>query len=87
VTLIVRGTTVVLAEGVEVGSGRGTSVAGNQLRSSHGEASLRVVSELASLISKKKERRKGKDVLDVESSLGVGIEVLDLQPSVVIPRR
>jgi hypothetical protein len=29
---------------------------------------------------------EGKDVLDVETSLGVSIEVLDLRSSVMIPR-
>jgi len=75
---------VVLAEGVEVGSGRGTSVAAYQLMSNAwGIAYVLSPNSLAILaINRGKE---GKDVLDVESSLGISIEVLDLQRSVVIP--
>jgi hypothetical protein len=51
VSLIVGWATVVLSKGVEVGSGRGTSVATDQLRFHDEVASLRVVSELAEHVS------------------------------------
>jgi hypothetical protein len=78
VTFIVRGSTVVLAEGVKVGSSRGTSVADHQLVSSQQSKPAYVLSPNSLNMSANTRRKEEKDVLDVESSLGISIEVLDL---------
>ena len=84
VSLIVGWATVVLAEGVKVGSGRGTSVATGQLRSAKSKLAY-VLSPNSLNMLAIYNAGKGKDILDVESSLGVSIEVFDLQSSVMIP--
>jgi len=86
VSLIVGWATVVFAEGVKVGSSRGTSVATDQLRSAKSKLAYVLSPNSLNTLAIYKGR-KGKDVLDVESSLGVSIEVLDLQSSVLVPRR
>jgi hypothetical protein len=87
VTLIVGWATVVLAERVKVGSGGGTSVATDQL----GRSLARSLQRQAYVLSPNSLRmlainrgKEGNDVLNVESSLGISIEVLDLQSSVAI---
>jgi len=86
VSLIVGWSTVVLAEWVKVGSSRGTSVATGQLRSAKSKLAY-VLSPNSLDLSAFYVERKGKNILDVESSLGVSVQVLDLQSSVMIPRR
>jgi hypothetical protein len=74
VSLVVRGTTVVLASGVEVTSGRGTAVASWSAVVQARNLEAYVLSPNSLLLSMigLHSREQG-SLLDVETSLGVGV--------------